>query len=134
MTKPKAHSTGPGEAPLDMDKLWEMAMYDEGLLKELIRLFLDDAPGRISSLRRAIANNEPQTVGVISHGLRGASQSMTADKLGELFNTLEALGETGSMDGAEELIGEVEMEFDRLRDFLSTADLHAPRAVKAQEC
>ena len=125
------HSSQHGETPLDIDKLWQITMYDEDLLKELIRLFLADAPERISSLRRAIAEKEPQNVLVISHGLRGASRSMTAEKLGELLGSLEELGDSGRVDGAEGLISEVEMEFARLQNYLATVDLHAPPATSA---
>jgi len=58
-----------------MEKLLEIAMNDEGLLRELIDIFLADAPERISLLRRAIAERVPQKVMVISHGLRGGSRT-----------------------------------------------------------
>jgi HPt (histidine-containing phosphotransfer) domain-containing protein len=119
----KNHSTDKEEnvlaTPVDMEKLLDISMNDHGLMRELINIFMADAPERISSLRRAIAEKEPQEVMVISHGLRGASRNMTAEKLGELFNHLEELGEAGRIDGAEELMGEVEREFARLQDYFT---------------
>ncbi len=109
--------------PVDMEKLLEIAMNDEGLLKELISIFMADAPERLNSLRRAIAEREPQEVMVISHGLRGASRNMTAEKLGELLNHLEEMGGAGRIDGAEEIMGEVEKEFARLQDYFSSVAL-----------
>lgn len=103
-------------------------MNDEVLLKELINLFMADAPERLTLLRRAITEQEPEEVMVISHGLRGASRNMTAEKLGELFNHLEEMGGAGRIDGAEEIMGEVEKEFARLQNYFATVALNIPTA------
>jgi hypothetical protein len=51
---------------------------------------------------------------------------MTAEKLGDLCNLLEEMGGSGQIEGAAELVSEVEKEFARLQDYFSTIDLHAP--------
>jgi hypothetical protein len=38
------------------------------------------------------------------------------------------MGGSGRIAGAEELVGEVEKEFMRLRDYFSTVELHTPVA------
>ena len=109
--------------PIDLDKLWEIAMDDPVLMAELIKLFLADAPQRLGRLRQAIDEKQQRTVVEIAHGLRGASRSLAAEKLGELFHAVEEISGAGKLDEAGSKVAEAEAEFARLQEFLSGVDL-----------
>lgn len=118
------------EPPLNLDKLWQVAMDDATFVSELITLFVSDAPKRLTRLREAIRQNDVRQIKEIAHGLRGASSSITAERLADLLLALEAMGESGRLHEAEAMADQAEKEFARLEKFLLNLELEKSRPVK----
>lgn len=124
---------GPQHVPINMDKLWQIAMDDAGLVVELMSIFLTDVPQRMARLRQAVTENNVPLVAELAHGLRGASGSITAEKLGELFFRIEQMGDSGKLEGVEAVLGEAEREFKRLEKYLLNLDLQKSPPAKVRQ-
>ena len=93
---------------------------DDDLLVELIDLFLEDAPGRVESMRDAIAREDWPALTSCAHSLRGSCGSLGALHLAELCGHLEQLGRSGGGRPAAELVyrdleGQYGLVLDALR-------------------
>ncbi len=107
-------------APLDWAALREQVDGDESFLRDLIELFLTDAPGRIERLRRAIAEGNEQAIKLEAHSLKGASGNIKATRLWESFTRLERMASEGAVAEAGAVLAEVEEELARLDHYFGT--------------
>jgi signal transduction histidine kinase/DNA-binding NarL/FixJ family response regulator/HPt (histidine-containing phosphotransfer) domain-containing protein len=82
---------------------------------ELVGYFLDDVPARLTSLRLAAVQDDPQQVREVAHGLRGAAEHLGAREVASLSGQLERLAQTGSLAGATDLVDALDAAFARAR-------------------
>ena len=94
-------------------------MEDEGFLRALIDLFLNDMPRQIELLRQAVEAQDRHAVRRSAHRLRGAGAHLGAEPFSDLCHTLEQLGRQGNLEQAPALLRDMEIEFSRLQDFLT---------------
>ncbi len=116
-----------GERPVDFSiikKIYD----DEEILKETVRIFLEEAPQTIELLGRAIAAGDSNNVKMYAHKLKGLARHVAASKLTDLLYNLETIGRKGQLQGSEELFAEIQTEFDKLISFLSQ-----PKWIKSAE-
>jgi CheY-like chemotaxis protein/HPt (histidine-containing phosphotransfer) domain-containing protein len=107
------------EDPLDPDVLAGLReLGDAELLAELVELFVDDAPSRISALRDAFEKDDAEAVERIAHTLKGSCGNMGALRLAEICENLQVIGHSGDLSEASELIEQLEAEFGRVRQAL----------------
>jgi HPt (histidine-containing phosphotransfer) domain-containing protein len=99
---------------------------EEDLLAELIDLFLEDAPTRITSLREAITREDWSAMGSWAHSLKGSCGSLGATHMADLCAKLEAMGRTGSGPrvDAERYQRELEAQYELVRDALQRERAH----------
>ena len=76
----------------------------------IIKNFLINMSKRMNSIRKAIEDKIPRNLAREAHSLKGASMSLGLNRLGELAGKLEKLGESGLLQGAEELFALLETE------------------------
>ena len=91
-----------------------------GFLDELLPTFLEDSQELVGTIRRALAENDVDSFRRAAHSLKSNAASFGAMTLSTLAKDLEALGKSGSLDGAsarvERLAGECERVARALRD------------------
>jgi len=85
---------------------------------ELRDTFLAEAPKLISTLRQAAERGDADQLKRAAHTLKSNAATFGATSLAELARTLEARGETGSLEEANELVPLVEAEWYRVRSAL----------------
>jgi len=85
---------------------------DAGFLGELVTTFVEDAQDLMRAMRRALGDNDVDSFRRAAHSLKSNAASFGAMTLSSLARELEALGRSGSLDGAaarvERLAGECE--------------------------
>lgn len=79
----------------------------EDLLGRLAELFIERAPDRMVTLRRAFGDGETAALGRLAHGLRGSAGALGADRLSQLCAHIEGDG------GSDAELDEVELEMYR---------------------
>jgi len=92
-------------------RLRELSHPDEpGILGELIDMFVSETPRQIDALRRAIREGNATVLRRVAHTLKGSSGNLGADRLSIACGKLEKLTKDGVVDGAAELLADVETE------------------------
>ncbi len=107
-----------GEVPVDfavIQKIYD----DENVLKEIVKVFLEDAPETIELLAEAIVTKDSKNVKMYAHKLRGLARHVAARKLSDMLYHLETKGREEKLEGSEALFAEIQTEFDKLKSFLS---------------
>jgi len=106
------------EVPVDFEiikKIYD----DEEVLKETIKVFLEDAPQTIELLAEAITARDSRNVKMYAHKLRGLARHVAAKKLSDMLYSLETKAREGELEGSETLFVDIQTEFDKLKSFLS---------------
>lgn len=93
---------------------------DDGpsLLTQLIEVFLENTPLLLRDLRTALAKGSAPDLQRVAHTLKGSCSNFGAHRLRAACMRLEQLAETGSVDGAEILLHEIERTFEGVRQAL----------------
>ncbi len=76
-------------------------MGGEQALTQIVNQYLEDAPVSLQGVQDAIATTNPEALRQSAHTLRSSSANLGALTLAELCKQLEALGKTGTTDGAD---------------------------------
>jgi PAS domain S-box-containing protein len=83
----------------------------EGVLAEVVSIFLDEAPGQIAGLRAAVDAGNAAEIARLAHALKSASHNVGANQLGELCRHMEQHGKAGACDAARATLPTVESHF-----------------------
>jgi len=126
-----AHPTGPGvdtmtqtEAPslrapaVDKAVLVELREIMEDAFAELIQTYLRDTPTRLVAIRDAIGQSDADALRAAAHTMKSSSANLGAMPLSALAKELEALGRSGTTEGAAELFRQAAAEFTRVKQAL----------------
>jgi PAS domain S-box-containing protein len=106
------------EIPVDFEiikKIYD----DEEVLKETVKIFLEEAPQTIELLAEAIEAKDSRNIKIHAHKLKGLARHVAARKISEMLFDLETKGRKEELEGAEALFVETQIEFDKLKSFLS---------------
>ncbi len=108
-----AEAPATDDGPLDLATLerlqTELGGPDNGHgVEEVVRLFLDAAPGRTAALAAAVANGDHEELSHEAHSLKGASSTFGARRLAAVCLELEQAGRAGDLDRARALIPQLE--------------------------
>jgi signal transduction histidine kinase/HPt (histidine-containing phosphotransfer) domain-containing protein len=79
------------------------------MLQELVDLFLESAPARLDQITQSLA--DPAQLAFQAHALKSMSLSLGASRLIKLAQKLETLANSGSLEGAKDLIEELQTAF-----------------------
>ena len=116
--------------PVQVELFEEMMGPDSfELLVEILETFLLEIPNNLPHLRRAIVDNDAQTVRQIAHSLKGTASSVTAQPLADVARSLETQARHGDLSDAEQKVEQIEKEFLRLEAWVkanlpSSASFH----------
>ena len=88
----------------------------DALVTKVIGVYLDDAPGRLQSLREAVVRGDVLAAQRAAHAFKSASANLGAASLAELCRRMESEGETGC---ASALLAEIEAEYSAVAAALS---------------
>jgi signal transduction histidine kinase/DNA-binding response OmpR family regulator len=91
---------------------------DRELLAEISRLFVDDAPRHLQSIREALDARNGESLRRAAHGLKGAAANFEADAVVSAARTLEEIGRTGEFEAHEAAWQTLTSETDRLVSML----------------
>jgi len=102
----------PATVVFDRNGLLARVSGDRELMAEIVRLFLEDYPVRLSKIRAAIDANDANALRVAAHALKGAAGNLGAVAVYEATSALEQIGADGHLDAArgvwERLLADVD--------------------------
>jgi PAS domain S-box-containing protein len=86
----------------------ELTGEDEGVFRAVATMFLDDAAGRLTALKRAVADMDANALENAAPSLKGIAASLALHRVREASESLEEAGAEGAWDGTRELVAELE--------------------------
>jgi CheY-like chemotaxis protein/HPt (histidine-containing phosphotransfer) domain-containing protein len=92
---------------------------DEKLLREVVRVFLEDSPARLSALAVALAAQDASAVALAAHGLKGSAAALGARPAMDAAAHLEALARARNLAEADIAAAQVKEEITAVRDSLA---------------
>jgi HPt (histidine-containing phosphotransfer) domain-containing protein len=109
----------PEEEPaVDMTRIEELRALQpddpEGLMHELVEIFLKSAQESLQQARQAIQESAPKKLVHAAHFLKGSCAQFGAHRVCTLCSTLEESGLSGSTANTLGLLNEIERQFQRV--------------------
>ena len=110
---------------VNMQELLERIDGDVAFISELSELFRADYPKQMDSVKLFLQAGDAYGVERAAHGLKGALANLAATHAMTLAALLEHLASTGVLDGAQELVDQLDQELPRVLNALleSTKEL-----------
>jgi CheY-like chemotaxis protein len=93
---------------LNWDEAVSLVGGDRELLKEVAKIFLEDAPGLLSKIKEAIRRQDAAALERAAHTLKGQASSFLAGPASEAALKLEMMGRHGELSQAEEAFADLE--------------------------
>jgi HPt (histidine-containing phosphotransfer) domain-containing protein len=91
--------------------------YDDlGLVRELAQLLVDTLPTQLEAIRSAVAAGDAVALRAAAHRLRGSLVAFGVPGAVETARTLEAMGSSGDLTGAEALKTSLARDVESLRE------------------
>jgi PAS domain S-box-containing protein len=100
--------------PFDLDGALQRLEGDRELLEELAKLFLDECPGNIGGMRKALQGHDARLLERLAHTMKGSAASVGAVRVSEASLALEQEGRAGTLANSTEYIERIQREVDRL--------------------
>ena len=89
---------------------------DAELLQEIVGIFMQTGAEQLASLVDAIAAGDVRDVALKAHSMKGGASNFCARKFVTAALKLEMLAKGGTLDGAGELLGEMQASFAELEE------------------
>ncbi|HRW00090.1 MAG TPA: Hpt domain-containing protein, partial [Aminobacteriaceae bacterium] len=102
----------------DRSLLLERVLGDEALAEDVVAGFVSDMPERIAALEKAVAAGDFGETENLSHALKGAAGSVSAEALMRVAKEMEKKSKEGDLDALRTILPAVMWEYERLRSAL----------------
>jgi HPt (histidine-containing phosphotransfer) domain-containing protein len=104
-----------GDRVVDVPALMDRLEGDMELLKELVALYVEDEPGLLAEIDRAIEGGDADGVRRAAHTLKGAVSNFCAPAAQAAALELETAGRAGVLDGAPAALARLRDVLDKVR-------------------
>lgn len=104
----------------DKDVLLQRTMYDETFAREIVNLFLEDAPRQIAVLQEALTKGDAVLLQRQAHRLKGTAANVGAMTLHNAMLQIEAAGAESDLSRARELLSTIEVLYEKLQGILTS--------------
>jgi PAS domain S-box-containing protein len=96
----------------DYEAFKKRTMDDMELMQDILRIFIEDMPAQISTLKRSIVENDQKLADRTAHAMKGSSGNVGSIRLMNVAAEMEEAGRNGDLQRIESLIPLLEKEFD----------------------
>jgi CheY-like chemotaxis protein/HPt (histidine-containing phosphotransfer) domain-containing protein len=104
---------------------------DGSFLNDLVGVLESTNPERVEKLRQSLEDGDAPTFERLAHSFKGVAASLGADRLTRTCREMEALGSSGSLTGAEALMGRLEGELAEVMVWLKNEVARRMSSAKA---
>lgn len=107
------------EEPVDRDRLYELSRGDAEFQIELLQAFVDDAQIYLQDGKLVLKAVDCETIIRRAHQLKGGSATVAISLMPDLAARLESQARSNQLQGADELIVELEKALERVKAFIA---------------
>jgi HPt (histidine-containing phosphotransfer) domain-containing protein len=111
---PHAGMDSPLSAVMDVDQALQRLGNDEELLRDIIQVYLEDAPGMAKKIHAAVEGDDANGLQRAAHSLKGLASTLSAHELVDVAYRLEHIAATRNLADAEKTAAEVDQRVDEL--------------------
>ncbi|NOY68506.1 MAG: Hpt domain-containing protein [Deltaproteobacteria bacterium] len=104
---------------IDMPDFMERVEDDMELAGDLAELFLSDTFPKLDELKNHISQNNPVGVRSVSHSIKGAAANLSALQVCKFSHSLEDMGTSGELTGAQQTLDRLVSAMGDLKAVLS---------------
>ena len=101
--------------------LREMTGDDPDFIAEMIDAYFDDTASLLAGMREALAAGDAEALRRAAHTLKSNSATFGAMALSALCRELEEHGKHGAIEGADELVAQIEAAYEQVEPALRSA-------------
>ena len=116
-------------AIVQLEEALEQMGDDAELLQEIIDIFMEGTPELMDTAEQAIADGKLDDVRLNAHSMKGSASNICAVAFVETARQLEFLAHDGSLEGADDLLAQLRVQFAELQAALATVDWGAIQTV-----
>jgi HPt (histidine-containing phosphotransfer) domain-containing protein len=109
-------------APIDIDQALQAVDGDIGLLRDVVRMFVEEYPAQLEALRLALSTQDAAGVENAARRLQQFLCNVGGTNAQDLAHQLELIGEQGKLDGGVAVLQILETEIERVTVFFSTTE------------
>jgi CheY-like chemotaxis protein/HPt (histidine-containing phosphotransfer) domain-containing protein len=110
---------GPAPAPVQDDVRGHLRQLETGRMPglgaQVFDIFLQDTSARLAALQDAVARRDGDAVERVAHSLQGSAAMVGAASMARRCAELIGLARSGSLDGAEAIVMELEARFEAIQ-------------------
>ena len=96
---------------------------DRSLARTIVHHFLQDIPNQIELLKGYLATGDAKGAERQAHSIKGAAATVGGEALSELAFRLEQAGSNGDLEAVERALGELQLQFEHLRDTMLASNV-----------
>jgi HPt (histidine-containing phosphotransfer) domain-containing protein len=111
-------NTSKTHLPIDIPSALERIGGDESFLFDLVNIYVEDFIAKYEKLRKAVKEEDFETIKDVGHNLKGSSANLSLPLLQEISYQIETAGRDRDLDKSRKQLMLLEQEFQRLRNFL----------------
>jgi len=115
-----AATSGPEQPVLNEEELLDRVGHDAGLLREMIAILEQSAPGMLHQIESALQQEDPSALLHAAHALKGSVSNFAAHGAYDAASRLEELGQSRDMSEAQQSWQRMQNEMALLQESLST--------------
>ena len=104
--------------PIDIEKAIKEFEGDKQFLFEVIEGFTMEVSEQIGTIRKALSCGDAETVRKEAHSIKGGAANITARAASRVAFELEIKGKSRELNGAGEIVDNLEREFETLMKFI----------------
>ena len=108
-----------GESAVDGDRLSQLCGGDAEFQQEILLSFINDTTRDLAEAKTALAEGDAVTLAGKAHRIKGSSSYIAVRVMPEVAERLEELARKELLEGAQELIAEIELILEGVKAFVS---------------
>ena len=106
---------------MDLTEAKDRVGGDWELLKELAQIFLDHCPEMMLGIRQAVESSDAEALERSAHSMKGSAGNFGAKDVVQKALVLETMGREKHIEGASDVLAELELETEKLKEALIEA-------------
>jgi signal transduction histidine kinase/CheY-like chemotaxis protein len=114
------------ETPIDLSAALDTVEGDHALWADLMAVFLEDYPGQVAALRKAIDGGDAHQIDRLGHSLKGSLAAVGATTARTLADELETRGRAAQLEGISAVMDRLERELARIAAFVDESSWEFP--------
>ncbi len=103
--------------PFDQNQLFNEFDNDKEFLQKVVQDFFTIVEKQIPKIKKALSEEDFETIGKEAHAIKGGAANLTADNLAKAASDLEAAASMSDIKKTSQLVAMISTEFNRLQDF-----------------